>query len=104
MTDLKDFRRWVKWLRKNFTPCYQVKVLLLPTAKMPVAHDGYCTADDKRNFTIKVRAGMAWPETQRVLQEEWAHMLRFHLWNVDGDEHDAIYGAIFNTIKAKWHE
>jgi hypothetical protein len=104
VTERKDFRRWVAWLRREFRPCYPVRVLLLPTAKMPVAHDGYCTADENRRFTIKIRLGMSWPETQRVLQEEWAHMLRFHLWHVEGAEHDEIYGAIFNCIKAKWHE
>jgi hypothetical protein len=102
-TDKADFKRWVAWLRKHFRPCYPVTVKLVEPSKMPVAHSGQCTATEGRRFTIKICAGMDWQVTQDTLFEEWAHMLRFHLWNIDGDEHDAIYGAIYNTIKVAYH-
>lgn len=102
-TDRKDFRRWCCWLKKEFPSCYPVRILLLPNDKMPVAHDGQCTATPERRFTIKIRDGLDWQATQETLFEEWSHLLRFHLWQVEGEEHDAIYGAIYNTIKARWH-
>lgn len=103
MTDEKDFRRWVAWLRKRFKSCYPVRVLRVPQNKIP-GHAGMCTADENRRFTIRIAQGMTWMETQETLFEEWAHVLRHHLWGVEGDEHDSIYGAIYNEIKVAWHD
>lgn len=103
MTDRTLFENWKRRLRKEFPSCYPVRVLLVSPSRIP-AKNGTCEADERRRFTIRIADNQPWQLTLDTLMEEWAHLLRFHLWHIDGVEHDAIYGAIFNTIKAKWHD
>ena len=84
MTDRRDFRRWVKRLRKEFAPCYPVRVLLVKPSRIP-ANNGTCEADNAKRFTIRIADGQTWQTTLETLWEEWAHMLRFHLWNIEGE-------------------
>lgn len=104
MCDPKLVRRWRRFLNREFKSVYPVRVKLVHPKEIPT-HDGYTTASADKRFTIKISNALDWSATQITLWEEWAHVLRFHLWHVDGGEgHDQIYGAIFNQIKQAWEK
>lgn len=103
MTDLRKFERWKKWLRRRWAGTLPVRVMLVPAARLP-DDCGICeerlNAQGKRTgFIIHVADSLSVDSTFDTLIEEWAHYLRFQVPNPLDDEHDAIFGAIFNEIK-----
>lgn len=107
MFDRQKFWRRARELRKEFPSCYPVQIKIVSVRSIPghygltiaYAVDGYL-----KRCVIKLAETMDLSTALDTLAEEWAHVLRYHLfWIHDGKNgHDQIYGAIFNKIKEEW--
>ena len=106
MTDPKQFRKWVRWLRREFPSVYPVRVVKDKGRRLPVNQSGETQvfAEGMRieRIEVIVRDGMDWELTQDALFHEWAHVLRYHIWGLacpKSDQDDSLFGVIFNKIR-----
>lgn len=109
MTDAGKFRNWVRWMRKNFRGEYPVRVYMVPRAQIKEGELGETflrqSVTGPERMLVRVSEAENEDLTIDTLIEEWAHYLRFHLPKFgDPENHDPIYGAIFNEIKSKWYD
>lgn len=106
MTDRKQFRKWVRELRKLWPLTYPVQVFLVhpshPCLEGNYGHTYAFGDETPEKFRIYVTNHINLSSTADTLAEEWAHCLRFHMWKNNGKAHDAIYSAIFGEIKRTW--
>ena len=104
----RDFRWWVRWLRRHFPAHYPVRVMHVKPSQLAKQY-GRCEVEYNgkqiKRFTIRVVDNLPAVAERDTIWEEWAHCLRMHLLHVgDVEGHDQIYGAIFNAIKQSWDD
>lgn len=107
MADQKDFRRWCRFLRRKFPPCYPVRISLVAPSAMRGLH-GECTSLERDGKLVGFRVRVA-DGPQAVVQDslfhEYAHVLRMHLYGFGKlDDHDPVYGAIHGMLISAWHD
>jgi hypothetical protein len=101
-----------KWLRKNFTSLYPVRVVLVDKImykRKPWPDDvyGLTSFNEKCEcFLIQILNNLNLEETIDTLRHEWAHVLSQHTECVEGvyQEHDDIYWGYYGKIYRKWYE
>lgn len=89
---------------------YPVRIHLVHPSKVPDSKENHCTTQSYErdgklsHFRIWIANNQSEQGTADSLADEWAHVLRWHIYLVDDgpNGHDAIYGAIYNEIKEKW--
>lgn len=119
MKDPRQFRLYVRRLRRKFPLSYPVRVGLCPSSKLkklnPEADHGVCEifGDHSKGpwsgkrplcFRIWVLDSMSEEQTIQVLVHEWAHALRAHIFlHGDLSLDDPIRALIEDEIWRGWH-
>lgn len=104
MTDVKLFRNWCRWLRRNApVPC-QVRVYLRSpsTTENGLASWKYDKNDLPMDATIEIVPTLNLDHTAEILIHEWAHIMRAFVQIGDPASEDHIQAAIEREISNKW--
>ena len=113
MTDRKKFAQWVAELTELCGSLYPVTVHLVRPGRVPPRkkkdNDGHCSVYAKdgkpQRFVIHVANNQLPHNTALTLEEEFAHVLRYHIYGVepDAEGHDSIYDAIRGYLHRNWY-
>ena len=104
MTDVKLFRNWCRWLRRNAPLPYIVKVYLRAPSngQNGQASWDYGTDGLPKNGTIEIMPILNVDHTADILIHEWAHLMRASILIGDPESEDHIQAAIEREISNEW--
>ena len=105
MTDTRSFRRWVRWLNRNFPLRCSFKAFLrAPEERDALGYAHWAYGEDGRvsKARIYVRPNLDESHTAETLIHEWAHVLRAQVPVGNPESEDDIQALIERAISNKW--
>lgn len=104
MTDVKKFRNWCRWLRRNARVPYPVRIY----RRQPSSNDNglatwqYDSNGNPIEGIIEIAPNLSSDHTADILIHEWAHLMRALIHIGDSASEDHIQAAIEREISNEW--